>query len=245
MTEHPRLPSDPRIVERAIVSKLLVVPPAIVPYLRDGLHSEIGTAAEEILAVTWETDRAEHPAWYGEPIEHLDRVRRLLDLIGWSANSKPGEVQIDVREHSQLVLDALNTELLVVDEQLRESAQIDAERATRGEPPQRETIAQRMIALREFVAAIEGRADTSGSDRSPAAIHSTIELGKAIRSRRRNLHLSKKQLSGLTAVPPKTIAELERDGSSLPLRVLLLVVHTLGLDTELRSRTGERDERQP
>jgi hypothetical protein len=231
--------------EKAIASKLLVVPPAIVPYLRDGLHSEIGTAVEEISVVTWEADRAEHPEWYGEPIEHLDRVRRLLDLVGWSANSKPGEIQIDVREHSQLVLDALNTELSVVDEQLRESEQIDAGRAARGEPPQRETTAQRMIALREFVAAVEGRMDMFGSGRSPAATNSTIELGNAIRSRRRDLQLSRKQLSGLTAVPPKTIRELERDGSNVPLRVLLLIVNTLGLDTTLRSRTGKRDERQP
>lgn len=237
--------STPVPAEMAGPSKLLAVPAAIVPYLRDGLHSEIGTAVEEISVVTWEEGRAEHPEWYGEPIEHLDRVRRLLDLVGWSANSKPGEIQIDVREHSQLILAALKTELSMVDGQLRESAQIDAERAARGEPPQRETTAQRMIALREFVAVVEGRIDTSGPERSPVAIHSPIELGEAIRSRRRDMQLSRKQLSAMTAVPPKTIRELERDGSNVPLRVLLLIVNTLGLDTTLRSRISKRGERQP
>jgi hypothetical protein len=40
----------------------------------------------------------------------------------------------------------------------------------------------------------------------------------------------------VTRVSPEIIGELEGDGSAVPLRVVLLVVSTLGLDAKLRHR---------
>jgi hypothetical protein len=206
----------------------------MVGYLRESLHCEVGKAGEEIAAVSFRVDRIQHPECYDEPLAHLDRARALLDQIGWK--QEPQEVRVDLREHRRAILEALRLEALVVEDLLRDAMSTDAERAMRGEPLQHATQARQAAALREFVTYVEARASALGSSRPPAIVHAPTELGKEICARRRELRLSKKDLSDVTGVSPQIIGELERDGSGVPLRVVLLIVNTLGLDTELRRR---------
>jgi transcriptional regulator with XRE-family HTH domain len=216
---------------RPSLSTILVVPPAMVVYLRESLHCELGKAGEEIAVASFWTDRLQHPECYEEPLAHLDRARALLDQIGWK--QEPHEVCIDLREHQQAILEALRLEALVVEDQLHDAIRADAER---GEPPQHAKQARRAAALREFVTCVEAQASALEPSRSPVLVHSPTDLGKEIRIRRRELRLSKKDLSNVTGVSPQIINELERDGSDAPLRAALLVVNTLGFDTELRRR---------
>jgi hypothetical protein len=77
--------------------------------------------------------REQHPEWYREPLEHFDRVRALLDLIGWDATDTPAEVHIDLHEHQGAILDALRVEMIISDADLEEATAVDAERAKQGE----------------------------------------------------------------------------------------------------------------
>lgn len=218
---------------RAIVSTILVVPPAMVGYLRESLHCELGKAGEEISNVSSRTDRLQHPEFYDEPLAHLDRTRALLDQIGWKHELH--EVRVDLREHRQAILEALRMEALIVEDLLDDAIRTDTKRAERGKTPQRATQARQAAALREFVTYVEARASAL-EPRPPAIVYSPTQLGEEIRARRRELQLSKKDLSDVTGVSPEIIGELEQAGSAVPLRVVLLVVNTLGLDSELRRR---------
>jgi hypothetical protein len=146
---------QPKDNPQAVRSSVLVVPNEIVGSLRDGLHSEIGKAADEISFVTFQSGRERHPGRYREPIAHFDKARALLDLISWDEEEGPDEVCINLREHRQAMLDALRTQVLVAEDQLQESTRVDIERAAKGAPPQRQTTVQHLSALRDFVASIE------------------------------------------------------------------------------------------
>jgi Mn-dependent DtxR family transcriptional regulator len=215
------------------VSTILVVPPAMVGYLRESLHCEVGKAGEEIASASFRMDCRQHPECYEKPLAHLDRARALLDRIGWKQEPQH-EVRVDLREHRQAILEALRLEALVVEDLLHDALRIDAGRAEQGEPPQHAMQARQAVALREFVTYVEAQAALE--PRPPTVVRFPAELGKEIRARRRELQFSKKDLSDVTRVSPEIIGELERDGSAVPLRVVLLVVNTLGLDAELRRR---------
>lgn len=137
----------------------ITVPAQLVGVLRDGLHSEIGNAAEAFAQAADQADREQHPDSYREPLERLDRTRALLDLIGWSTTDPTVAVRVDLREHREAVLGALDVALIVGDADLEDAERVDAERATRGQAPIRAATTRRVFALREFRAAIEAHAD--------------------------------------------------------------------------------------
>lgn len=136
------------------MSTMLTVPAEMAEHLRSGLHSGIGDAAETIAQVVGETGREQHPEWYREPLAHFDRVRALLDLIGWSATDPAVEVRADLSEHRQAILDALGVAMIVGDADLKEAETV-------GTAKGKATI-RRVLALGEFVAAVGAQANTLG-----------------------------------------------------------------------------------
>jgi hypothetical protein len=136
------------------MSTMLTVPAEMVGHLRSGLHSGIGDAAETIAQVVCEPSREEHSEWYREPLSHFDRARALLDTIGWAATDPPAEVSVDLREHRHAVLDALGVAMIVADADLKA---VQTVRAANG----KDTI-RRVLALGEYVAAVEAQADALG-----------------------------------------------------------------------------------
>jgi hypothetical protein len=136
------------------MSTMLTLPAEMAEHLRSGLHSGIGDAAETIAQVVVEPGREQHPEWYREPLAHFDRVRALLDLIGWAATDPPAEVSVDLREHRHAVLDALGVAMIVGNADLKEAEPV-------GTAKGRATI-RRVLALGEFVAAVEAQADALG-----------------------------------------------------------------------------------
>jgi hypothetical protein len=147
------------------MSTTLIVPAEMVGHLRNGLHSSIGDAVQEIAHVVDMPDREQHPERYREPLEHFDAVRALLDLIGWGETDPPVEVSVDLREHRRALTDALQIALLAGNDDLEEAEAIDAQRARRAEPPKREATTRRVLALREFVAAVEAQVERSMAER--------------------------------------------------------------------------------
>lgn len=136
------------------MSTMLTVPAEMAEHLRSGLHSGIGDAAETIAQVVGEPGREQHPEWYREPLAHFDRVRALLDLIGWNATDPAVEVRADLSEHRQAILDALGVAMIVGDADLKEAETV-------GTAKGKATI-RRVLALGEFVAAVGAQANTLG-----------------------------------------------------------------------------------
>jgi hypothetical protein len=136
------------------MSTLLVVPAEMAEHLRSGLHSGIGDAAETIAQVVGEPGREQHPEWYREPLVHFDRVRALLDLIGWGATDPAVEVSVDLSEHRQAILDAFGVAMIVADADLKEGESVSTAKG-------KATI-QRVLVLGEFVAAVGAQANTLG-----------------------------------------------------------------------------------
>ena len=138
----------------------LTVPAEMVGQLRDGLHSVLGGAAQDISQTAEQPGREQHPESYEEPREHYDRACVLLDLIGWGDPEQPTPAQVDLPAHRWALMEALDVLLLDADADMEEADAVDAERAKRGEPPKREATTRRVLALREFVASVEAQANT-------------------------------------------------------------------------------------
>ena len=136
------------------MSTMLVVPAEMAEHLRSGLHSGIGDAAETIAQVVAEPGREQHPEWYREPLAHFDRVRALLDMIGWGATDPAVEVSVDLREHRHAVLDALGVAMVVSDADLKQAETVSTANG-------KATI-RRVLALGEFAAAVEAQANAFG-----------------------------------------------------------------------------------
>jgi DNA-binding XRE family transcriptional regulator len=217
------------------MTSTLVVPAEMVTYLRDGLLSEIVDAASHVQGAGTHTEKMSKPGWYREPLAFFDRHRALMDLIGWEDTDTQADVYIDLQEHREAVLEALRSRLNYTNDELREGMRVEAERATAGEPPQDETLTERVLALREWGAAVEAQANALTPSISPVPVYSSAEVGRAVRARRRKLELTKKRLAELAGVDRTTVSELERDGNA-PLELALLIVTVLGLHAELQPK---------
>jgi transcriptional regulator with XRE-family HTH domain len=67
-------------------------------------------------------------------------------------------------------------------------------------------------------------------------IHSPEQLGRAIRTRRRELRLTQQTVADLTGVNRVVVGQLEHGKSTVQLRIVLLIVQVLGMEIELRTR---------
>jgi HTH-type transcriptional regulator / antitoxin HipB len=67
-------------------------------------------------------------------------------------------------------------------------------------------------------------------------IQSPEQLGRAIRARRRELHLTQQTVADLTGINRAVVIQLEHGKSTIQLRIVLLIVQVLGMDFELRVR---------
>jgi DNA-binding XRE family transcriptional regulator len=64
----------------------------------------------------------------------------------------------------------------------------------------------------------------------------SIELGNALRARRRELGLTQEEVAGVIGVNRRVIGELERGKGTVQLRIAMEVARVLGLDIELEPR---------
>jgi HTH-type transcriptional regulator / antitoxin HipB len=68
------------------------------------------------------------------------------------------------------------------------------------------------------------------------AVRTSIDLGNALRARRRELGLAQEEISGVVGVNRRVIGELERGKGTVQLRIAMEVACVLGLDIELEPR---------
>jgi hypothetical protein len=81
---------------------------SLVRYLRAGVKLQL-SAATEILRVELETT-APDLSTYGAALARFDEGRALLDLIGFTDQDAPADIEVDLYRWPQLVLRSLETE---------------------------------------------------------------------------------------------------------------------------------------
>jgi HTH-type transcriptional regulator/antitoxin HipB len=67
-------------------------------------------------------------------------------------------------------------------------------------------------------------------------VRTSIELGNALRARRRELGLSQEEISGVIGVNRRALGELERGKGTAQLQIAMEAARALGLDIELEPR---------
>jgi len=121
----------------------VLIPAQAVDLLRDGLRSRIAVAAQHITDADEQLGAREHPERYQEPLRRMDALRALLEEIGWS--TPPSDPQVDLRVHGWALIEALQDQLSVHVDMLRDSGRDD-------EP--REVIVRDMSALTALALAV-------------------------------------------------------------------------------------------
>lgn len=144
---------------------LLTIPGGLVAAVRSALFTELGGAAEGIMAVVEQSDREDRPELFVELTRH-DATRALLGTIGWRQSDPPVGVCVDLHAHRAALKAALDAAVLAADEELAEAEHVDTERARRGEPGKARSTACRAHALRELAGTARALGDGSWEDRS-------------------------------------------------------------------------------
>jgi hypothetical protein len=90
---------------------MTTIPAAAVLRLREALYSELGNAAAEIDAIRV-TPRRAHDDW-SPPVARFDRTRALLDELGWNERDPEHDTEINLDQHRQVIVAALNAQLEV------------------------------------------------------------------------------------------------------------------------------------
>jgi hypothetical protein len=71
------------------------------------LHSE----ADEMWSLSGKDPTAPMSTSYRGAVEHFDRMRALLDIVGWDAEDGDKDVAVDLNEHTDALYGALSSEM--------------------------------------------------------------------------------------------------------------------------------------
>ncbi len=104
----------------------VVIPAEVVELLRDGLRGQIASAAQRIISAAGQLDAREHPEREQEPLRCIYALRALMDEIGWS--TQPSDLRLDLQTHAWALLEALQDQVSVHANMIRESDQDDERR---------------------------------------------------------------------------------------------------------------------
>jgi hypothetical protein len=145
---------------------LVAVPAGVVGMLCDGLIGALGDGAETLSQEVAASARVRPAGWFRAPLARLNRVRALLDELGWGEDDPPVRVDVDLREHGAAIREALAVELPTIRADLMEADTVDADRTRRGLAPKREATIGRVRALREFATAVKAGLDVLAREAS-------------------------------------------------------------------------------
>ncbi len=102
------------------------IPAQAVDLVRDGLRSQIALAAQHVTSAEEKLGAREHPERYQDPLRCIDALRALLEEIGWS--TPPSDSQADLRIHGWALTEALQDQVSVHADMLRDLDQNDERR---------------------------------------------------------------------------------------------------------------------
>ena len=106
----------------------IAIPPRIIGYARESLCSQLCLAAEDIAEGIHEWTHR-HPERYAEPVERFDRIRGLLELIGWADTSPEQSITVTAPREQVTLIEALTAQLATEQDMMEEDRGLrDAER---------------------------------------------------------------------------------------------------------------------
>ncbi len=107
----------------------LTIPPELVPLLRDGLFFDLHDQLREAGALVEPGDRQDIRAGVDGRLARAQATRRLLDAVGWyEPEEGPPTVVVDVWEHREALLRALQTRVESENGVAADTAASDAEK---------------------------------------------------------------------------------------------------------------------
>lgn len=75
-------------------------------------------------------------------------------------------------------------------------------------------------------------------------IMDTIEIGNSISTKRKELRLTQQELADRASVSRRTLIDVEHGRNDLSVRRLLRIIHSLGMQLDLRLASGRPTEDQ-
>jgi hypothetical protein len=118
----------------------LVIPADVVVLLRSVLYAELGTAAEYLAGEC----SLEAPEDVLGRLARLDRVRGLLDVVGWSVPAIEQPLVLDFGVYGQTVRDVLQGDL-----------EIERDFTDSDDPAQRERASNEVVLIERFLAELD------------------------------------------------------------------------------------------
>ena len=106
----------------------VVIPAEVVDLLRDGLRSQIAILAQWITRAHEREGGREHAERYQDPLRFQDAARALLEEIRWA--TQPSDLAVDLQTHAWALLEALQDQLSVHADMLRDPHLNDERRET-------------------------------------------------------------------------------------------------------------------
>lgn len=209
-----------------------IVPAELVGVVREAVCDELQDATEALTDVI-SPKTLQPPGSHRERRSALNAVCRMLDVLGWEPRDPPVDVEVNLREHGLLLLQALRTALQTVEAMLTDSCE-----GRESDPTKRAELSTRVGALRELLAGTEERVRHMRGEDQSRLVRSPGELGTVLRARLREVGLSRGEVSDLTNVDEAVLVQLERGESVLGLADVLRVLHLAGLDIEVRPRSA-------
>jgi hypothetical protein len=101
------------------MTSTVVIPAEVVDLLRDGLRSQIATVAQWITHADEREGGREHPERYQDPLRCIYALHRLMEEIRWS--TPPSDLKVDLETHAWALLEALQDQVSVHANMLRDS----------------------------------------------------------------------------------------------------------------------------
>jgi hypothetical protein len=90
----------------------IVIPEELVPLLRDGLYFDLHGQLEEAGSLIEPRSHANVSDGFAGCLARAEGARALLDVVGWIGSIEaPSDVEVDVREHHNVLLRALLTRI--------------------------------------------------------------------------------------------------------------------------------------
>jgi len=135
---------------------VITIPADMVGRVRNSLFGELSSAAQAVIAACERRGREEHPEWFTEGLASFERVRSLLDQVGWAAAKPPEAVRIVAGSFGELLLEAVRGEVEIDDAALK-----DIQEGRLREPAKVVEIRARAERMREYLASVERELEVS------------------------------------------------------------------------------------
>jgi hypothetical protein len=109
---------------------VVTVPPELVQPLRDGLYAEMQRCLDESDAAIEARDRERTRAVVKETFDRAERIRGVLDAVEWvEPEEGPPPVEVDLRGHRDLLVQALVTQAEAENDVAADTAVSEAKRS--------------------------------------------------------------------------------------------------------------------